>query len=93
MVFCHKCKNGIIDHEYEFTSHGQPVIIEALLCGNMILKDLYYNKNSKTKSDRVDGSKQAPILVGHAYGYCKGKFYNESPRSILQKEEEVDPDY
>lgn len=90
MPFCHHCKNGIIDNEYEVQIHGQPLLTDALLCGNDILKDLYYNRNSKTKSTRVNALDQPPILVGNAYGYCRGKFYADCGHSILESEEDVE---
>lgn len=88
MVFCHTCENSIIDHEYEFMVYGKPVTVDALLCRDHVIKDLYYNRNSKTKSSRVDASKQSSILVGHAYGYCRGKFYKGLDHSILHIEDD-----
>lgn len=90
MPFCHKCKNGIIDNEYEIQIHGTPTLTDALLCGNDVLKDLYYNRNSKTKATRVNSMEQPPILVGNAYGYCRGKFFSDCGKSILETEDELE---
>ena len=90
MPYCHKCKNGIIDSEYEIQVKGVPTITDALLCGNETLKDLYYNRNSKTKSTRINSFEQPPILVGNAYGYCRGKFYSDCGRSIIETEDDID---
>ena len=90
MPLCNHCKNGIIDNEYEIQIHGQPGFTDALLCGNDILKDLYYNRNAKTKSARVNAMNQSPILVGNAYGYCRGKFFNDCGYSILETEDDIE---
>lgn len=90
MPFCHHCKNGIIDNEYEIQIHGAPILTDALLCGNDILKDLYYNRNAKTKAARINTFEQPPILVGNAYGYCRGKFYNDCGHSILESEDDYE---
>jgi len=90
MPLCNHCKNGIIDNEYEIQIHGQPGLTDALLCGNNILKDLYYNHNAKTKSARVNALDQPPILVGNAYGYCRGKFFDNCGHSILETENDIE---
>jgi len=90
MPLCNHCKNGIIDNEYELQIHGQPLLTDALLCGNDILKDLYYNRNAKTKAARVNSFDQPPILVGNSYGYCRGKFYNDCGHSILESEDDFE---
>jgi hypothetical protein len=90
MPLCNHCKNGIIDNEYEIQLRGQLTITDALLCGNDILKDLYYNRNAKTKSARVNSIDQPPILVGSAYGYCRGKFFGDCGHSILESEDDFE---
>lgn len=90
MPFCHQCKNGIIDSEYEIQIHGVPSLTDALLCGNNVLKDLYYNRNSKTKASRINSLDQPPILVGNAYGYCRGKFFENCGKSILESEDDIE---
>ena len=90
MSFCNHCKNGIIDNEYEIQLRGQPLLTDALLCGDNVLKDLYYNRNAKTKSARVNSMDQPPILVGNAYGYCRGKFFNDCEHSILETEDDIE---
>jgi hypothetical protein len=90
MSFCNHCKNGIIDNEYEIQLRGQPLLTDALLCGDNVLKDLYYNRNAKTKSARVNSLDQPPILVGNAYGYCRGKFFNDCGHSILETEDDIE---
>jgi len=69
---------------------GQPTLTDALLCGNDVLKDLYYNRNAKTKSARVNSLDQPPILVGNAYGYCRGKFFSDCEHSILESEDDFE---
>ena len=69
---------------------GQPTLTDALLCGNDVLKDLYYNRNAKTKSAKVNSLNQPPILVGNAYGYCRGKFFSDCEHSILESEDDFE---
>ena len=72
---------------------GQPTLTDALLCGNDVLKDLYYNRNAKTKSTRVNSLNQPPILVGNAYGYCRGKFFSDCEHSILESEDDFEKSF
>jgi len=72
---------------------GQPTLTDALLCGNDVLKDLYYNRNAKTKSAKVNSLNQPPILVGNAYGYCRGKFFSDCEHSILESEDDFEKSF
>ena len=72
---------------------GQPTLTDALLCGNDVLKDLYYNRNAKTKSAKVNSLNQPPILVGNAFGYCRGKFFSDCEHSILESEDDFEKSF
>ena len=58
-----------------------------------MLKDLYYNRTAKTKATRINSLDQPPILVGNAYGYCRGKFFQNCGHSILESENEIEQSF
>jgi|MudIll2142460700_1097286.scaffolds.fasta_scaffold43205_3 hypothetical protein len=91
---CVFCENCTYDPEYMAfpQSKREPIIGGALLCEQPVLKDYAYNTlggKRKSRKELVDSDMQPPVLVGKVVWICKGQYFKQSDKSVLDEE---DPD-
>jgi hypothetical protein len=85
---CDMCENAIVDHEYFLIIKGVPTTTTVLMCSCDEVKDKYYNRFSRQKKIHVDARNELPPLIGNAHDYCRGLFFKQADKSILDNRDE-----